>query len=129
VTVEGTVVDRTSARIALSNDGEILVRLPARLQDRAAYEVGATVRATGILKPGSNGSPELVPRDGADLSLLAPAPLPKDERRPEPPLSPASAGMTGAAGGVLLSAGWTMSAGARRRIADFALRIAGRTPA
>ncbi|TAL19167.1 PKD domain-containing protein [Patescibacteria group bacterium] len=129
LTTEGTVIDKTAQKITLSRQGELDLKLPTKLKSRDAYAVGAEVRATGILRLTTKGERELAVRDGGDLQVLLPAPLPPRPGKNEPPISPASAGATGAAGGVLLTAGWGAALPWRRRLAELAEKILKRSTA
>lgn len=114
VRLHGTVLEHPTTKLLLENQGEITVVLPKRFPSRAGTLIEAEVIVTGIVRPTTTGGKEIVARDVKDIDILS-APPPPIVKKAETPVSPASAGVTGAVGGVLMTSGWTASAALRRR--------------
>ncbi len=120
--VQGTVLEHKASRLTIGNQGEISVVLPKGFPSRAGTLTEAEVTATGIVRPAASGGMEIVARDQKDVVILS-APPPVEKKKEVAPLSPASAGVTGAVGGVLMSSGWGATAALRRRALALLTRI------
>jgi hypothetical protein len=115
VRIQGIVIEHKTSRLTIANQGEISVVLPKGFSSRAGTLTEAEVNITGIVRPVLSGGVEIVARDEKDVVILS-APPPAEKKKEEAPLSPASAGVTGAAGGILISSGWGATGALRRRL-------------
>ncbi|MBP9748608.1 lamin tail domain-containing protein, partial [Patescibacteria group bacterium] len=114
VRIQGTVLEHRASRLTVGNQGEISIVLPKGFPSRAGTLTEAEVSVTGIVRPIAAGGVEIVARDTKDVTILS-APPPVEKKKEETPFSPASAGITGAVGGILMTSGWSASAALRRR--------------